>query len=116
MGTQWRSKQMYEHPSRYQRYTCGMIELSKAGVYVLRVGGCRMPCPQGWAARIHKAEQDEVTMGRPLVGVENKAMAYDVLEKMHFKLKKKLAFLADDASNGEISVDTLIERLEELSR
>ena len=29
-----------------------------------------MRCPQDWAAKIHKAEQDEVTMGRPTVGSE----------------------------------------------
>ena len=70
METQWKSKQLYEHPAGVSRGTCGIIELSKAGVYVLKVGGGRMSCPQDWAAKIHKAEQDEVTMGRPSVGSE----------------------------------------------
>jgi len=70
METQWKSKQMYEHPAKHQRGTCGVIELSKAGVYVLKVGGGRMSCPQDWASKIHKTEQDEITMGRPTVGSE----------------------------------------------
>jgi hypothetical protein len=28
-------------------------------MYVLRVGGSEMSCPQGWAAKIHKDEGDE---------------------------------------------------------
>jgi hypothetical protein len=70
METKWKSKQMYESPAKHQQGTCGVIELSNAGVYVLKVGGGRMSCPQDWAAKIHKAEQDEVTMGRPSVGSE----------------------------------------------
>ena len=59
METQWKSSQMYEHPAKHRRGTYGVIELSKVGVYVLKVGGGRMSCPQDWATKIHKAEQDE---------------------------------------------------------
>lgn len=47
---------MHEHPAKYQAGTYGHIELSQAGVYVLRVGGSRMSCPQDWAAKIHAEE------------------------------------------------------------
>jgi hypothetical protein len=70
MNTHWKSKQMYEHPAKHRRGTFGIVELSTAGIYVLKVGGGRMSCPQGWAAKIHKAEQDNITMGRPSVGSE----------------------------------------------
>lgn len=70
MRSKWQSKQLYEHPAEHQRGVCGIIELSPAGVYVLKVGGGRMSCPQKWAAKIHKAEQDALIMGRPGVGSE----------------------------------------------
>jgi hypothetical protein len=57
METQWRSRQIYEHPANHQRGTYGVIELSRVGIYVLKVGCGRMSCPQGWAAKIHHAEQ-----------------------------------------------------------
>jgi len=66
----WKSKQLHEHPAKHQRGTCGNIVLSGAGVYAMRVGGSAMSCPQDWAAKIHKTEQDEITMGRPIVGSE----------------------------------------------
>lgn len=92
METQWKSKQMYEHPAKHQRGTCGIIELSKTGVYVLKVGGGRMSCPQDWAAKIHKTEQEEVTIGRPSVG---SAMlpALTVPEKLRTALVAKAAAL-----------------------
>jgi hypothetical protein len=55
---------MYEHPAKHRRGICGIIELSEAGVYVLKVGGCRMSCPQDWAAKIHKTEEDRVRIVR----------------------------------------------------
>ena len=56
MKDQWKSKGFYEHPAKHQAGTFGQIALSPAGVYVLRVGGSYMSCPQGWAAKIHKDE------------------------------------------------------------
>ena len=46
----WKSKQLH-------------IVLSGAGVYAMRVGGSTMRCPQDWAAKIHKAEQDAGAAG-----------------------------------------------------
>lgn len=67
--SKWQSKQLYEHPAKHQRGVCGIIELSPAGVYVLKVGGGRMSCPQDWAAKIHKAEQDagRTSYNKPMV-------------------------------------------------
>lgn len=59
MNEQWKSIGLYEHPAKHQSGTYGNIVLSRAGVYVLRVGGSHMSCPQGWAAKIHKDEGDE---------------------------------------------------------
>lgn len=92
MEAQWKSKQMYEHPAKHQRGTCGSVELSKAGVYVLKVGGGRMSCPQNWAAKMHKAEQDEVTMGRPSVGSEM-FPALTVPEELRTAMEAKAAEL-----------------------
>jgi hypothetical protein len=67
----WKSKQQYEHPAPHQAGVYGTIEQSDAGVYVLKVGGGRMSCPQDWAARIHAEEgQDEsdTRRGRKRVG------------------------------------------------
>lgn len=52
----WASKGLYEHPAKHQKGTFGTISLSRAGVYVLRVGGSYMSCPQNWAAKIHAEE------------------------------------------------------------
>lgn len=92
MEAQWKSKQLYEHPAEHQHGTCGIIELSKAGIYVLKVGGGRMSCPQDWAAKIHKAEQDEVIMGRPSVGSEM-LPALTVPEELRAALETKAASL-----------------------
>lgn len=81
METQWKSKQLHEHPAKHQRSTCGIIELSKAGVYVLKVGGGRMSCPQDWAAKIHKAEQDaELCAIRPHLEIVDRAMCKGVVQ------------------------------------
>jgi hypothetical protein len=92
METQWKSKHLYEHPAKHQRGVCGIIELSKVGLYVLKAGGCRMSCPQDWAAKIHKAEQDAVTMGRPSVGSEM-LPALTVPEALRAALEAKAAEL-----------------------
>jgi hypothetical protein len=59
MNEQWKSIGLYEHPAKHQAGTYGNIVLSQAGVYVLRVGGSHMSCPQDWATKIHKEEGDE---------------------------------------------------------
>jgi hypothetical protein len=56
MNAQWKSQRLYEHPAEHQQGTYGHIELSDAGVYVLRVGSSHMSCPQDWAAKIHHDE------------------------------------------------------------
>jgi len=66
MNEQWKSKGLYEHPAKHQVGTYGNIVLSQAGVYVLRVGGSHMSCPQDWAAKIHKQEDDDRAVGFPL--------------------------------------------------
>jgi hypothetical protein len=112
METQWKSKQLYEHPAKHQRGVCGIIELSKAGVYVLKVGGCRMSCPQEWAAKIHKTEQDEVTYGRPSVGPEM-LPALKVPEELRAALKAKAAELGisvPDARREAYRLFTMSER------
>lgn len=82
----WKSKKLHEHPVRG---VCGVIELSDAGVYVLKVGGGRMSCPQDWAAAIHKAEQEEsAVMGRPQVG-DVMLPAITVPEKLKEAIEKK---------------------------
>lgn len=58
MNAQWKSQRLYEHPAGHQEGRYGNIELSEAGVYVLRVGSCRMSCPQDWAAKIHHDETE----------------------------------------------------------
>jgi hypothetical protein len=89
---EWKSKQLHEHPARHQKGTCGYIVLGKAGVYAMRVGGSMMSCPQDWAAKIHKTEQDEVTMGRPSVGSEM-LPAITVPEELRTALEAKAAEL-----------------------
>ena len=56
MTAKWTSTGLYEHPAKHQSGCFGNIEQSQAGVYVLRVGGSRMSCPQDWAAKIHAKE------------------------------------------------------------
>lgn len=56
MNAQWKSQRLYEHPAEHQAGRYGQVELSEAGVYVLRVGNCHMSCPQDWAAKIHHDE------------------------------------------------------------
>ena len=56
MADQWKSIGLYEHPAKHQAGRFGKIVLSKAGVYVLQVGGSHMSCPQDWAAGIHAEE------------------------------------------------------------
>lgn len=56
MENQWQSQGLHEHPALHQKGTYGVVCLSAAGVYYLRVGGVIMSCPQGWAAAIHAAE------------------------------------------------------------
>lgn len=58
MKAQWKSQRLYEHPTEHQAGRFGHIELSEAGVYVLRVGSCHMSCPQDWAAKIHHNETE----------------------------------------------------------
>lgn len=83
----WKSKKLHDHPA--VRGVYGFIELSDAGVYVLKVGGGRMSCPQDWAAAIHKAEQDNAAvMGRPQVG-DVMLPAITVPEKLKEAIEKK---------------------------
>jgi hypothetical protein len=56
MVTKWQSQGLYEHPAKHQQGTYGNIVLSVAGIYVLKVGGSHMSCPQDWAAGIHAEE------------------------------------------------------------
>lgn len=58
MNAAWKSQRLYEHPAEHQVGRYGNIELSEAGVYVLRVGNCHMSCPQDWAAKIHHDETE----------------------------------------------------------
>ena len=88
----WKSKQLHEHPAKHQRGTCGYIVLSGAGVYAMRVGGSTMSCPQDWAAKIHKAEQDETSIGRPTVGGET-LPGITVPEELRAALEAKAAEL-----------------------
>jgi len=92
MSDAWKSKQMYEHPAKHQRGTVGYITMSAVGIYAMATGGCRMSCPQDWAAKIHKAEQDEVQMGRPSVG-EEMLTALTVPTKLREALESKAAEL-----------------------
>jgi hypothetical protein len=67
----WHSKKLYEHPSKDFRGISGFVEMSTTGAYRLRVGASRYSCPQDWAAKIHKSEQDEESdpqIGRPSIG------------------------------------------------
>ena len=57
MEIKWQSSRLHQHPAPHRAGTYGNIALSPAGVYVLRVGGSYMSCPQDWAARIHYEEQ-----------------------------------------------------------
>lgn len=59
MEMEWKSKRLHEHPAKHQAGMYGNVVLSSAGVYTLRVGAGTMSCPQGWAARIHKSEEDD---------------------------------------------------------
>lgn len=59
MADTWKSIGLYEHPAKHQKGVYGNIALSPAGVYVLRIGGTYMSCPQDWAAKIHHDEGDE---------------------------------------------------------
>jgi hypothetical protein len=59
MEKQWESKGLHEHPAKHQTGTFGKIQLSKAGVYVLKVGSSHMSCPQDWATKIHAQEQTD---------------------------------------------------------
>lgn len=59
MGDAWKSIGIYEHPAKHQAGRFGNVALSPAGLYVLRVGGSYMSCPQDWAAKIHHDEGDE---------------------------------------------------------
>lgn len=58
MNAQWKSQRLYEHPAEHQAGRYGYIELSVAGVYVLKVGSAHMSCPQDWAAKIHHDETE----------------------------------------------------------
>ena len=63
MNTQWQSKRFYR-----LRGNLGIIELSKAGIYVFRFGACRSSCPQEWASKIHYEEISLMSKGRPKIG------------------------------------------------
>lgn len=52
----WQSTGLHEHPAKHQAGTYGQIVLTEAGVYILKVGGSHMSCPQDWAAKIHACE------------------------------------------------------------
>ena len=58
-NVKWQSKGLYQHPAPHHAGTYGQIELSPAGVYVLRVGASHMSCPQDWAAKIHAEESSK---------------------------------------------------------
>jgi hypothetical protein len=69
MEKQWESKGLHEHPVKHQAGTFGKIILSKAGVYVLKVGSSHMSCPQDWAAKIHAQEQTDSEVDYILKGI-----------------------------------------------
>jgi hypothetical protein len=99
----WKSKEIYEHPAKHQAGTVGNVVLSTAGVYCLRVGASTMSCPQDWAAKIHKEENDNYTMIlrnipkqvraqlKARAALENKSMQALVLQLIQEYLEKKEA-------------------------
>jgi len=69
MEKEWESKGMHEHPAKHQTGTFGKIQLSKAGVYILKVGSSHMSCPQDWAAKVHAQEQTDSEVDYILKGI-----------------------------------------------
>ena len=68
MAIKWQSTRIYEHPAKHQTGTCGQIAQHDSGVYVLRVGGAQISCPQDWAAKIHKDETANDTLSIRIPG------------------------------------------------
>jgi len=58
-NAKWTSTGIYEHPAKHRSGTYGNIEQSQVGIYVLRIGGTHMSCPQDWAAKIHAEETNK---------------------------------------------------------
>jgi hypothetical protein len=77
----WKSIGLYEHPEKHQAGAYGNVALSPAGVYVLRVGGSHMSCPQDWAAAIHAEE----------TGQTGQLIVRNVPELLRRELKAKAA-------------------------
>jgi len=69
MKNQWESKGLHEHPAKHQAGVFGKIQLSEAGVYVLKVGSSHMSCPQDWAAKVHAQEQTDSEVDYILKGI-----------------------------------------------
>lgn len=104
MQSQWQSKKLYEHPAKHQTGTVGKIDLSGAGVYVLRVGGSYMSCPQDWAAKIHAEE---------LAGQSN---TYEALKHLNEAIKlmeeSKSAFQSATIANARAEAEKAREILQ----
>jgi len=101
MEKQWESKKLHEHPVKHQAGTFGKIQLSKAGVYVLKVGSSHMSCPQDWAAKIHAKEQ---------VDSEVDYILKDIPEDLWKSAKKKA--IDDDKTMKQVLLDALKEYVE----
>jgi len=88
MADKWKSIGLYEHPAKHQAGVFGNVALSPAGIYVLKVGGSHMSCPQEWAAKIHHEE-----------GGENKIIHVNVNKEDHkyfaIACKRQVLTIAD---------------------
>lgn len=100
MVEKWKSQGLYEHPATHQKGVYGHISLSSAGVYVLRVGGSYMSCPQDWAALIHAEE----------TGQTGSMIVRKVPEDLRRKFKAKCA------SEGLSQQDKIIELMSEYAK
>lgn len=63
MEYKWKSKELYEHPAEHQKGVFGYIVMSKKDIYVLKVGGAYMSCPQNWASKKHFQESSKAKQG-----------------------------------------------------
>ena len=81
----WQSKNLYEHPAPHNAGRHGYVCMSGAGVYVLKVGGSVMSCPQDWASKIHAQEIGRQNPIREAIAWIDKAIALMEASKDAFK-------------------------------
>ena len=65
--------------------TFGVVCLSCAGVYALKVGASMMSCPQDWASKIHAHEMAQQNIIREATVFIRGAIEYMKLSKGAFK-------------------------------